>query len=396
MTASALNAFVTAADTPVASAPDGQLNGKTLAVKDIFDVAGYRSGWGNPQKLAETQPAKVTAPSVQALFDAGAKFIGKTQTDELAFSLTGHNAHYPQPINPQAPNRVTGGSSSGSAAAVSGELADIATGTDTGGSIRAPASFCGLVGLRTSHGRISLDGTMPLAPSFDTYGWFAADAALYETVGSILLGDDEDDTQLAKAICWDRLHDFVDVDASESLATSMSMASEVIGRPERIDITNHHLDDLYWCFRKLQSAEAWECHRDWITSSDRGLGPGVKERFEFGSQVGAETVAEETNRRDAFRTELAGILGRDGVLIMPTVPGPAPLRDSVFADQQAFRERALRLLCLSGLSGFPQITIPLAEIDGAPFGISLLGPAGRDLALIRLANDIMEASGRNS
>src|SRR5690606_13349978 len=151
------NAFVAGAGDVAPSGGSGPLSGLTLAVKDIFDIAGQRTGGGNPQMLAEAAPAKKTAPAIQTLLDAGALFVGRTQTDELTFSLFGHNAHYPQPVNPAAPDRVTGGSSSGSVAAVAGGLVDIATGSDTGGSIRAPASFCGLIGLRTTHGRVSLD-----------------------------------------------------------------------------------------------------------------------------------------------------------------------------------------------------------------------------------------------
>ena len=169
------NAFLDHSSEAVSHASEGPLSGLTLAVKDIFDIAGHRTGGGNPNKLAEAATARATAPSIQKLLDAGARFVGRTQTDELTFSLMGQNAHYPFPINPAAPDRVTGGSSSGSAAAVAGGLADIAIGSDTGGSIRLPASFCGLIGLRITHGSISLQGAMPLAPSLDTFGWFARD-----------------------------------------------------------------------------------------------------------------------------------------------------------------------------------------------------------------------------
>jgi amidase len=183
-----LNAFLDLPQASVPHAKSGPLAGLRLAVKDIFDVAGYKTGCGNPQRYEDAAPAEKTAPAVQVILDAGAEFVGKTQTDELAFSLMGQNAHFPHPVNPSAPDRVTGGSSSGSAAAVAGGLADIATGSDTGGSIRAPASFCGLIGLRTTHGRISLDGTMPLAPSLDTFGWFARDIGTYEKVAAVVLG----------------------------------------------------------------------------------------------------------------------------------------------------------------------------------------------------------------
>lgn len=391
-----LNAFMTGADVAVQYADAGPLAGATLAVKDIFDVAGYPTGCGNPQKLAEAIPAAKSAPAVQALFDAGARFIGKTQTDELAYSLTGHNAHYPQPINPRASARVTGGSSSGSAAAVAGGSADIATGSDTGGSIRAPASYCGLIGLRTSHGRIPMDGTMPVAPSFDTFGWFARDGALYEAVGSVLLGDDRDDTSLTRPLRLSMLEGLIDVEAAEAHTISTALATSVTREAALIDRISHDLEDLYWCFRRLQAGEAWTCHSDWLLADDRNIGPGVKERFEFGATVDEDTVVVETTRRNEFRAELAEILGDDGYVVLPTVPGPAPLRAASFDDQQAYRERALHLLCISGLTGFPQITLPLGEADGAPFGLSLLGPRNRDRALITLGRQLLKAAGKDS
>ncbi len=387
------NAFLDHSDAPVANASDGPLAGLTLAVKDIYDIAGQRTGGGNPQKLAEAPVAETTAPSIQRLLDAGARFVGRTQTDELTFSLMGQNAHYPEPVNPAAPDRVTGGSSSGSAAAVAGGLADIAIGSDTGGSIRAPASFCGLIGLRPTHGVISLDRAMPLAPSFDTFGWFARDIATYERVANVMLPADNTTRQ----------HHFLNLASLDALtlgdreATEYARMVDIIAAtldvPREAPPLVQEIDDLYWSFRKLQAYEAWATHGAWISASERGLGPGVKERFEFGSKVTDATASEESGKRDAFRDELAELLGDDGILLLPTVPGAAPRKDLGFDDLQAYRERALRLLCLSGLSGFPQITVPLGTVDGAPFGISLLGPAGADRQLIELARTILTAAG---
>ncbi|MBX9451720.1 MAG: amidase [Mesorhizobium sp.] len=386
-------AFLDHADAPVANASDGPLAGLTLAVKDIYDIAGQRTGGGNPQKLAEAPVAETTAPSIQRLLDAGARFVGRTQTDELTFSLMGQNAHYPEPVNPAAPDRVTGGSSSGSAAAVAGGLADIAIGSDTGGSIRAPASFCGLIGLRPTHGVISLDRAMPLAPSFDTFGWFAKDIATYERVANVMLPADNTTRQ----------HHFLNLASLDALtlgdreATEYARMVDIIAAtldvPREAPPLVQEIDDLYWSFRKLQAYEAWATHGAWISASERGLGPGVKERFEFGSKITDATASEESGKRDAFRDELAELLGDDGILLLPTVPGAAPRKDLGFDDLQACRERALRLLCLSGLSGFPQITIPLGTVDGAPFGISLLGPAGADRQLIELSRTILTAAG---
>ncbi|TJW11597.1 MAG: amidase [Mesorhizobium sp.] len=385
-----LNAFLDVDQIAVANAQSGPLAGLRLAVKDIYDVAGYRTGCGNPQRYRETSPASATARAIQALLDSGARFVGKTQTDELAFSLMGLNAHFPSPVNPAAPGRVTGGSSSGSAAAVAGGFADIAIGSDTGGSIRAPASFCGLIGLRTTHGRISLDGTMPLAPSLDTFGWFARDMVIYDKVGAVLLGDDLHRHELQRPLALDVLDALVlgPKEADEYRGMVQNVAS-VIGAPQAASPLSHSIDDLYWCFRKLQGYEAWQSHGAWISEGDRMLGAGVKERFEHGATIDAATARCEAERRDAFRHELADRLDDDGVIVLPTVPGAAPLKAASFDDLQIWRERALRLLCLSGLSGFPQITLPLGQVDGAPFGLSLLGPKNSDRQLVALAARIL-------
>src|SRR5260221_5486039 len=185
-----VHAFVDYPDVPVPNAASGPLAGLAFAVKDIYDVAGYVTGCGNPEKRAESPPAKVHAPAVAKLLAAGARFVGKTHTAELAFSLDGRNEHYGTPLNPAAPGHVPGGSSSGSAAAVAAGLVDFALGSDTGGSVRGPASFCGIIGLRPTFGRVDISRTMPLGPSFDTVGWFTRSAEMYERIGAVMLGDD--------------------------------------------------------------------------------------------------------------------------------------------------------------------------------------------------------------
>ena len=390
-----LNAFVAGPEDADIVERSGPLSGLTLAVKDIYAVKGQRTGGGNPQMLAEAEPAEATAPAVLALLEAGARFVGRTQTDELTFSLMGHNAHYPQPVNPAAPDRVTGGSSSGSAAAVTGGLVDIATGSDTGGSVRAPASFCGLIGLRTTHGRVSLEGAMPLAPSFDTFGWFARDAEIYEKVGRVFFGEAGAAPHRHRLVRLSTLDALVLPEADAEYRRMQAVAEDVIGPSREAAPLSQSVDDLYWTFRKLQAHEAWATHGPFITARDRGLGPGVKERFEFGRAVSAEDATAQSARRAAFRAEFADLLGGDGLLMLPTVPGAAPLKAAGFDDQQAYRERALRLLCLSGLSGFPQISIPLGRVGGAPFGLTLIGPPDSDMALIRLARAILESAGED-
>ena len=151
-------AFCPNGDVALAGAGTGPLEGLSFAVKDIYHIAGHRTGFGNPTWLNTHQPADRTASTVSRLLDAGADMVGKTLTDEMAYSLTGENAHYGTPVNPAAPDRVPGGSSNGSASAVAGGLVDFALGTDCGGSVRLPASYCGILGMRPSLGRVPVDG----------------------------------------------------------------------------------------------------------------------------------------------------------------------------------------------------------------------------------------------
>src|SRR3954454_4283402 len=169
---------------------DGPLRGLRFAVKDLIDVAGHRTGCGNPTWLAAHPPATVSAVCVEQLLAAGAQCEGKTITDEFAFSLLGENFHYGTPLNPTAPDRVPGGSSNGSASAVACGIVDFALGTDTGGSVRVPASNCGICGWRPSHGLISVAGVMPFSPTFDTVGVFTRSAELLQRTAAVLLATD--------------------------------------------------------------------------------------------------------------------------------------------------------------------------------------------------------------
>lgn len=388
------NAIIAKPEKPAVHASNGPLKGERLAVKDIYDVAGMVTGCGNPQIGSESPIAEKSAPVVEKLLAAGAEFVGKAQTDELAFSLMGQNSHFPYPVNPAAPERVTGGSSSGSAAAVAGKLADIALGSDTGGSIRAPASFCGLVGLRTTHGRIPLEGIMPLAPSLDTIGWFARDIELYDRVGGILLGDDAREFRLTQLLYMPVLEQLLlgqqETDAYRALFAEVRPHFSSLKAASQPTLS---IDELYLVFRHIQGAEAWATHGGWISSGDRQLGPGVADRFAFGAEISADLVAIQRMRRAQFTQELEQIIGNDAVLALPTVPGAAPLAREPFETLQAYREQALRLLCLSVLSGLPQITLPLGQVQGAPFGISFIGPRGSDRALIALAKNIIGKRG---
>jgi len=386
------NAFVDYPDEPVPHAPDGPLSGLTFAVKDIFDVAGYPTGCGNPEKRRESEqdPPRHHAPVVAALLDAGARFVGKTHTAELAFSLDGRNDHFGTPENPAAPGCVPGGSSSGSASAVAGGLVDFALGSDTGGSVRGPASLCGMIGLRPTHGRIDIGGTMPLAPSLDTVGWFARSPEVYERVGAVLLGEDGGGPPLRRMVV-----------AEDAFALLAGAAEDAALRPAVARIAEHlkstgarriaadGLADWAQVFRAVQGFEAWQSHGAWIESRKPKLMEAVRGRFEAASHVTADAYREAGVKRPAVRAEVAGILGDDGVIVLPSLPTTALRVDADEADFEAFRARALQMLCIAGLAGFPQISLPLASADGSPIGVSLIAPSGRDRDLIALARSVL-------
>ena len=380
------HAFVPYPDAPVARATTGPLADLSFAAKDLFDVAGYPTGGGNPIVLAISGIKTSTAPTVQKLLDAGARFAGKTVTDELAFSMNGNNAHFGAPINGGAPTRITGGSSSGSASAVSSNLCDFALGTDTGGSVRAPANHCGLYGLRPTHGRVSLEGALDLAPSFDTCGWFARDIGTFARVADVLLGADA--TPLPERMRLLRPDDVwaLAVPAAiEALKGAADRVQGLLGAAKGTTVALESFDTMYWNFRYLQSREAWLTDGPLIERYAPPLGPGVAERFAWSREVTDAQVAAGRTFRTAFREHLAALLGTDGVLLMPTMPDIAPLRSDSEAALEDYRNRAIRMLCIAGLAGFPQLSMPLASRDGAPLGISLLGPAGSDRSLVALA-----------
>jgi amidase len=384
-----VNAFLPYEFVALQSATNGPLAGLTFAVKDIFDVNGYPTGGGNPIKAAESPIHTETAPIVLAMLKAGARFVGKTQTDELTFSMNGQNRHYPEPINVRAPGRITGGSSSGSAAAVAAGLCDFSIGSDTGGSVRAPASYCGLFGIRPTHGRVSLAGAMPLARSFDTAGYFADSAEIFARVAPVFLGEDRRKSRLRRLRRADDAFAAMVSDRERAaLALAEKRVAALLGPAERLTVAAEGLDEWYWTFRRLQAVEAWREHGAWIESRNPQMTPGVRERFEFGKTVGVEELRKAEENRVRQRRRVEEIVGDDAVLMLPTAPAIAPPRDLAGDALQAFRERALSILCISGLSGLPQVTMPLATLDGRPLGLSLIGPRGTDRALVELATKI--------
>jgi len=384
-----LGAFSRDTHVSVAGSGHGVLAGLTFAAKDIFDVAGHRTGCGNPDWLRTHGPAPVTAAAVQRLLDAGADLAGKAITEEMAWSIVGENAHYGAPVNAAAPGRVTGGSSSGSASAVAGGLVDFALGSDTGGSVRFPASLCGLIGLRPTHGRISVDGVCALARSFDTVGWFARDPGVFDRVGRVLFQDDRPAPEAGPLLIATDAFAWAGDAVQEALADAVDRVTALLGPARPVEIATEGFGTWAEAFRDLQSSEAWTEHGAWVREVQPAFGPGVKERFAYASQVDPERAAAARALRERVGASLQILLEDRAVLMLPTAPVIAPKRNSPQEALNAMRVRAIGPLCAAGFAGAPQISLPLATLEGCPLGLSLIAAPGEDLLLMDLAKRLL-------
>jgi amidase len=367
----------------VQGAASGPLAGLSFAAKDLFDVAGHPTGAGNPAWLATHPIPARSSPLVDALLAAGATLVGKTLTDELAYSINGDNVHYGTPKNVRAPGRVPGGSSSGSAAAVAAGLCDFALGTDTGGSTRVPASYCGIWGLRTTHGLLSREGLVALNPGFDTPTWLAHDAATFLAVGRVLLPATP--FRFTRALLLeDTLAEADDAfrPAAEQVFDALSQGREAL----RTHVADDGALELWrQTYITASAREAWQVHGDWIGANTPAFAAAVAARFDTASGVSADAADAALARQANIRASVRGLLGEDGVAILPSAASVAPLLDASGAEVDAVRSRTFRITCVAGLAGLPQVSLPFVSASGLPAGISLLGPAGSDLALIELA-----------
>jgi amidase len=361
----------------------GILNGRTFAVKDLIDIAGCRTGAGNPDWLAYQAPAARSAPVVEKALAAGAALVGKTVTDELAFSLEGRNIHYPSLTNPICPNRLPGGSSSGSAVAVAAGQVDFALGTDTGGSVRVPANFLGLFGFRPSHGVLPLDGVVPFAPSYDTVGWLSRDADMLVDVGTALLPEGKP-VPITKLLLARDAFALADHELAQQLKARIA-SWRITGT---ITIFDGNETRYAECYRVLQGAEIWRSLGTWITDHNPRFAEDIAERFADAALIAPEDIANFHPVRAAFRTQLEALVPAGAGVVLPTTPCVAPLRSaspSVIGD---FYQRALTLTSIAGHSGAPQVTFPLGLWRGCPIGVSILAAPGNDRALFDLVKGL--------
>jgi amidase len=357
-----------------------------FAVKDVFDIAGHVTGAGSPDWYRTHEPATTTSPVVERLLAGGATLVGKTLCDELTYGLDGENAHYGTPRNPAAPDRVPGGSSSGSAVVAGAGNVDIALGTDTAGSVRVPAAYCGVHGLRPTHDRVARDGVFPLAPGFDTVGWMSRDPEVLASVGEVVLEEPAGDVEARRLVVAEDAFALADRAVRSELEQAVMRLVSRLGLSSRaVTLAPPGLAVWARCFTRLQVQEVGTMHAAWAETAKPNLGPGIRERFLAACAAQHDNVADARAERETIRARLAEILTPDTVLCLPTTPAaPPPVGQPPDASKR-LRHRILALTCAAGLGGLPQLTIPVRRAGSLPVGLGLIAAPGADRGLLALA-----------
>lgn len=380
-----IGAFVPGPRVRLKGRAGGPLSGLTFAAKDLFDVAGVPTGGGNHDWPTGRAIPQMHSWAVQTLLDAGATLVGKTITDEVSLGILGENAFDGTPVNVAAPGRVPGGSSSGSAAAVAAGLCDTALGTDTGGSVRVPASFCGLHGIRPTHGRIDTTGMMPQAPTSDTTGWFARDAATFAKVSAVLLGEAILSVLPSKLVVAVDAFGFADADVAEALQPMVRKLAAIVGSSREEIMAPQGLSVWARAQRSLQPVEAYATFKEWLDKGNPRFAFSVAKALVMGSMTPQVDQTWAALMRQEVRARMRYLLSAGTILCLPTTPFPAPPRGLPLSILDPLRDRITCLCAQGGLAGHPQVSLPGATVDGLPIGLSIIGPRGSDATLVAVA-----------
>jgi len=368
----------------VKGASSGALVGKTVAVKDLFAIEGQKVGVGSRVYLAEARVETQTAPAIQSLLDAGADVLGIAQTDQFAYSIAGLNPDYGTPPNPAVRGAIPGGSSSGPATAVALGQADIGVGSDTAGSVRIPASYQGLWGLRTTHGAVCLKGVAPLAPRYDTVGWLTRDGSVLLATATVSLEGRIEVAPTGRVVACPS----VDSEAAPEASAAVSGVVQALVRcgaieaPGRVKLPPTR--EMFEAFRLTQSAEAWRSDGAWVESHPGALAPDVEARFAWARGVTPSQEMAGLAEVERLAAAIDAALGYD-ILVLPSAASAAPRLDADPLTLNTLREATLGMTAIAGLTGRPALSVPLAMTDAGPVGVCLVGPRGSDLALIELA-----------
>jgi amidase len=387
-----IGAFVPGPRVRIEGRAGGPLSGLTFAAKDLFDVAGVPTGGGNHDWPTGRPIPDRHSFAVQTLLDAGATLIGKTITDEVSLGILGENAFDGTPKNVRAPGRVPGGSSSGSAAAVAAGLCDTALGTDTGGSVRVPSSFCGLYGIRPTHGRIDVRGMLPQAPTSDTTGWFARDAATFARVSSVMLGEAIPQALPTRLVVATDAFGFADANVAAALRPLVMKLAALIGHSREDIMAPQGLSVWARAQRSLQPVEAYNTFKPWLDARNPRFAFSVAKALVAGSMIAESDRAWANLMRQEARGRMAHLLPEGTILCLPTTPFPAPLVGQPLSVLDPLRDRITCLCAQGGLAGHPQVSLPGATVDGLPVGLSIIGPRGSDAGLVAVARALEGAA----
>jgi amidase len=361
----------------------GSLDGLVFSVKDVFAIQHYQSSAGNPTWLRTHEESKRNAVTIDMLLNQGAKLRGTTHTDELMYSLNGENFHYGTPINPKAPGRIPGGSSSGAAVSVAAKTVDFALGTDTGGSVRIPSSYCGIYGFRPTHGAVPIEGVIPLAKSYDTVGWMANNIDLLLKIGHVLLPQLKEDGDFTNIEFAEEAWELLEGETKAAFLPFLKLLEEEGEKSRWQRISQEGLAEWSSVFRTIQGIEIWKEHEQWIEKENPIFGPGISERFSWTSTLKKEQNEAAYKLREKITNELTHLLGEDGILVIPTAPGGAPLLNLQGEAAEKYRAKTMSLSCIAGLARLPQVTLPVVEVNGIPVGLSLIANRSQDLKLLR-------------
>ena len=390
-----LQAFVRENHIALNGSEEGPLKGLTFAAKDVFKILGSTVGNGHPDWLRTHEADDFTASTISRLLEAGADLVGKTVCDELCFSISGENWNYGSPFNPHDISRYTGGSSAGSGASVGGGLVDFSLGSDCLGSVRVPASYCGVFGVRPTYNRVPSDGEAQYCPSMDVFGYMCSTPEVFRRVSGVMLGDDQNKTPFRKLIIARDCFDAVNPQVYQDLMPAIDHIAGQLDGVEEVIISPVGLDNWIKVFQHVQGYEVWKSYGGWINKYRPKLSRGPKERLQWASTITMKQYEDGLKRKQEISDHVNGLLSDGAVMVMPTAASVAPLRTAALEDINATRLQSTYLLCVSPLSGVPQMTLPMVFVDKLPLGISLLSAAHTDLALANFSATVTESYKQN-
>ena len=349
----------------------GTLKNLNFLVKDMCKVKDHRTSCGNPDFYQKCIPANDYAPFLKEILEAGATLKGITICDEFFYSLIGENSHYGTPANLNAPGCVPGGSSSGSAAALTTNLYDFSIGSDTGGSVRVPASFCGLFGIRPTHNRINTEDVYPMAPSFDTLGWFAKDIDIFKNVGSVLLNSNEKTEFSFKEFVI--AEDILELASPEIIKLFNNYINDKFPEIKKIRLSKHNKEEIADNFRILQGGEIKENIIPWILENKPKISPEINNRIEMAMKITTDEINKAQKFREKLKLEIDKSLPKEIIALFPTTPFSSLKCGQSDKQLASYRKKLMEFTSIAGMTSRPQISMPKFKDNTGPIGISLLG-----------------------